>query len=373
MSHVQSLSKYWILLIVIVVVAAAASCSTGKPAPAGIREQKVKPDSSGKTVYLEPAPTDSRTVISKNYTIGGRRRAAVGEPVVGVRNYTAAERVTSATVLRDFRQLCEVPTPPKQEKKPAPVAGDGPAGVAEDEVGEDGAVDVESSDTSLSAQPQRASSASTDSGILDSLERYACRQGVLGQLRATKGTVLAVPGAFKENGEFYYLLEIPTDEGAVFLSVDRRGRVKPDRYAVRRKSADKDVITPRGIPLTYLTTRGPLEITLEPGEAEDPYDVPSRGPTYSGPVVRFQTSEAVLPHGDANRYFDLIYDGTSYDHRGMVYHILYKEYRRDNPEVALYTKTLAYTADQTTIDLLGFRIRVHDVNETGISYTVERD
>ncbi len=343
MSHVQSIGKYSTLLVIAAAVAAIASCSTGKPAPAGIKEQKVRADASGKIVYLEPVPTDSRTVMSKNYTIGGRRTAAVGEPVVGVRNYTAAERVTSAVVLRDFRQLCEVPKPPKKPEQAAESEGDN--------------------------QP----ASSTDSGFFDSFGRFACRKGVLGQLKAGKGAVLTVPGAFEESGEIYYLLEIPTDEGAVFLSVDRRGRVKPDRYAARRTSADQDVITPRGIPLTYLATRGPLQITLEPGEAVDPYDVPTSGPTYSGPVVRFQTSEAVLPHGSANQYFDLIYNGATFDHRGMVFHILYKEYRRDNPEVTLYTKSLAYTAGQSTIDLLGFRIRVHDVNETSIAYTVERD
>lgn len=343
MSHVQSIVKYSTLLIIILAVAA---CSTGKPAPAGIRQQKVRADASGKIVYLEPVPTDSRTVISKNYTIGGRRTAAVGEPVVGVRNYTAAERVTSAVVLRDFRQLCEAPEPPKR-----PTPQEQPA------------------ETSTDA----GATASEGLGFFDSLERFACRKGILGRVRATKGTVLAVPGAFEENGEIYYLLEIPTDEGAVFLSVDRRGRVKSDRYIVRRRSADKNVITPQGIPLTYLTTRGPLQITLEPGEAVDPYDVPTKGPTYAGPVVRFQTSEAILPHGSANQYFDLIYNGASFDHRGMVYHILYKEYRRDNPEVTLYTKSLAYPAGQSTIDLLGFSIHVHDVNETSIAYTVERD
>ena len=125
MSHVQTIARYWTLLIVAAAVAAAASCSTGKPAPAGIRQQKARADSRGKVVYLGPVPTDSRTVISKNYTIGGRRTAAVGEAVVGVRNYTAAERVTQAVVLRDFRQLCQVPkAPPREAKAPEDASGE---------------------------------------------------------------------------------------------------------------------------------------------------------------------------------------------------------------------------------------------------------
>ena len=91
------------------------------------------------------------------------------------------------------------------------------------------------------------------------------------------------------------------------------------------------------------------------------------------PLFRFETDEAVAPDSANFVHYEILYRGTTYDYRGAVYHLLYREYRRENPSLPLYEQDLEFSSSVTTVDVLGLRMRVHDVNETQIVYTVLTD
>lgn len=286
------------LALVFVTTFAVACAGTGKPRPAQITEEAFKPDTSGNVVYMTPPPSTTRTVLTKNYTVGQRRVSTVGEPMVGVRNYTAADKVGGAVALQPFAQLCR-----------APAAGE--------------------TDTSA----------------------YVCTSGRLAMLRGNARERFEVAGGLTEAGKSYYFVKIPAAGGSLYLAVDTEGRVKSGRYVAW---APVDVQeTPAGIPLRWQDTPTPLFA--------------------EGPLFRFETEEAVQPDSANFVHYEVLYKGTTYDYRGMVYHLLYREYRRDNPSLPLYQQDLEFSGSITTVDVLGLRIRVHDVNDNQIVYTVLGD
>jgi hypothetical protein len=111
--------------------------------------------------------------------------------------------------------------------------------------------------------------------------------------------------------------------------------------------------TPAGIPLRWQDTPVPLQV--------------------EGTVFRFDTQETVAPEGSRFVHYELLYKGTTYDYRGMVYHLLYREYRRENPNLPLYEQDLEYPSSVSTVDVVGLRIHVEDVNDNQIVYTVMND
>jgi hypothetical protein len=293
-----------------------SACGTSKPRPARVRQLTPDVDSPTTKIYMKPVEPTTRTVVSKNYTLGARREAAVGEPMVGVRNYTAADRVVAAIVLRDFRQLCRKPAPEAAEAAKVNTAWD---------------------------QSMKGD---------DPLAPYVCKSNPLKVLRGSPGDRIEVAGGFSDQGKTYYLLRLPTDSGSLYLATDRRGALRPTGYAAWRSNSASSR-SANGLPLDVLETPVPLET--------------------DGPIVRYLTEESVIASGADHLNYELIYRGTTYDHGGMMYHILYKEYRRDSVEVPIYTQDLPFTADSKIVDVLGLRIRVHDVNARQIAYTVERD
>jgi hypothetical protein len=287
-----------VLLAVVAASLVAACAGTGKPRPAKIENEAFAPDTSGDIVYLEETPATRRAVVTKNYAIGERRVSTVGEPMVGVRNYTAADRVVGAVALMDFAQLCR--TPKEGETDLAPLV---------------------------------------------------CRSGRLSALRGSARERFDVAGAFMEAGKSYYLVKIPGSGGSIYLAVDTGGRVKNGRYAAW--APDDVEKTPAGIPLRWQDTPTPLVL--------------------GAPLFRFETDEAVAADSANFVHYEILYRGTTYDYRGMVYHLLYREYRRENPSLPLYEQDLEFSSSVNTVDVLGLRMRVHDVNESQIVYTVLMD
>jgi hypothetical protein len=167
---------------------------------------------------------------------------------------------------------------------------------------------------------------------------------------------MAVAGAMREGGSLYYLVQFDAGaEGMVYVAADARGRVKAGDYLSAASSAtgEQTGATLLGVPLRTLSQFASL-----------PND---------RPLFRYEIDEAIDTLAPDFQHFALFYQGTTYDHRGMVYHINYREYRREKGEEPLYQQSLAFAGETSTIDLLGFRIRVHDVSDKQIIYTVQRD
>lgn len=285
--------------LALVLALAVAACGTSKPRPARLEEPKFTPDVSENVVYLQPAPVTTRSVVTKSYTVGTRRRAAVGEPMVGMRNYIAADKVVGAVVLQPFQQYCRTPE---------------------------------------------------EAGTLD-VDKLACRSGKLAALKGWPGDRFDVAGSINEFGNTYYFVRIPASSGDLYLAVDATGRAKSGHYVAWARSDPET--TPIGVPVYYQDTPVPLRV--------------------EGPIVRFETEETIAPEGNSNIHYEVIYGGTTYDYRGMVYHLLYKEYQREDTQRPIYQQDLEFVGNVTTFDVLGLRVRVHDVNENEIIYTVLRD
>ena len=109
MTILRTTTKMMPRLVAVALLTVFTACTTGQPRPARIERALVEPDESGRIVYMEDVESAKRTVISRNYAVGARRVAAVGEPIVGVRNYTATSAVVGAVALEHFRQLCSLP------------------------------------------------------------------------------------------------------------------------------------------------------------------------------------------------------------------------------------------------------------------------
>jgi hypothetical protein len=182
-------------------------------------------------------------------------------------------------------------------------------------------------------------------------DKLACRSGRLAQLQARAHDRFDVAGSFIDAGKGYYLVKIPASGGNLYIASDTSGRVKPGRYAAW--APDDVAETPAGIPLRWQDTPVPFQV--------------------EGPVFRYETQESLAPEGSKFVHYELLYKGTTYDYRGMVYHLLYREYRRENPSLPLYEQDLEFAGSVTTVDVLGLRIRVEDVNDNQIVYTVMSD
>jgi hypothetical protein len=289
-----------------------AACSTGKPRPASIKSEYVTADPSGRTIYLKAPKDEEREVDSRNYFLGQRTIVSVGEPVVEVRNYTVGDRAVRAVVLQDVRQMCGSRTLRTGSSRSARSEDEGAGGDA-----------------------------------------VPCKSTPLSYLDLPAGRDLNVAGGFEEDGVVYYLLSVETPEGTLFLATDRLGRLKSSRYAAWRDAKAETVVTQLGMPLNVLDISHPLRLTT--------------------PIVRYETEEVLLPDSPKYVHFELDYAGTTHDYRGNVWHLLYKEYRRDPPGSPIYTKRLDYTDVGSPIELLGMRIQIHDATGSYLTYTVIED
>lgn len=324
----------------IVVVLGMAAC-TGQPSPARISEPVYEP-AGGRVVYMDELPTSTRTVLQKDYALGARRVARVSEPMLSVKNYTVADRVVGAVVLADFEQTCPAPRTLRSSGGFATPGSGGKPGYQRRGSGE--------TPESQAASDTQEAEAAPEPGVLT----VACRDIRLARVRGIREQRLPVRGAMRDGGSLYYLLEFDAAEkGLVYLATDARGRVKTGDYIARSHPPEKSEPTPLGIPLVTMSTKVPL--------------------SQDKALFRYEVEEAIDPLAPHFQHYTLMYQGTSYDHRGMVYHLLYREYRRDGSNIPLFEQSLAFAGETSTVDVLGFRIRVHDVSDKQIVYTVQRD
>lgn len=298
-----------------VALALPAGCSTGKPRPAKIKSEYVQPDTSGATIYLSPAKHETRIVDTRSYVLGARTSAGVGEPVAAVRRYMAGDRAVRAVAVRDVKQWCGT-------RRSSGSSRALPRGEAREE-------------------PTPAT------------ELRPCTSGPLAYFDIAAGRILPVAGGFEEGGKNYYLLAIPTPDGTLFIATDTDGYLKSDRYAAWRDAGEETVVTQVGIPLKVLAVSDPMML--------------------STPIVRYETEETVVAESPEYVHFELLYAGTSQDYRGRVWHMLYKEYRRNPVGTPIYTKRLDYAEVGSTIQLLGLRLHVHEATASRLVYTIVED
>jgi hypothetical protein len=196
---------------------------------------------------MHAVPATTKPVRRASYDVGTQRTARVGEPMLEVRKFTAAERATSAVALRQFAQLCK--KPPKGEA---------------------------------------------------ASEKLVCRSGRLASLRADAGQKLAVAGAIEEGGATYFMLQIPEKGGTLYVAVDASGRLKPQRYAAWAPSEPAE--TPLGTALRWqdvpveLDSSTPL-FRLETSESVE----------QDGEFVRYQVTYRGLRSKLGGDFLDLLY------------------------------------------------------------------
>ena len=171
----------------------AASCSTGQATPAKIKTEYVERDESGDTFYLEPVPTESRKVDWKNYQVGVRETAKVGEPIIVVKDYTVSDRVMRSVARHSFAQLG---TTPKSETLTA-----------------------------------------------DEIESLSCTSKPFVYMRGHEDQSFRLSGAVVEDGEVYFLNEVDAPEGTLFFATDGQGRLKPGTYLAWRDADAKSIVT----------------------------------------------------------------------------------------------------------------------------------
>jgi len=270
---------------------------TGKPRPAHVEERVFEPDTSGNVVYLQPVPSRTQPVISRGYRVGEERVAAVGEAMFVVRNYTGAERVTSAVALRAFQQLCK-----------------------------------------------RAQAGET------ATDKLACRSGRLSYIRGNEHDRFDVAGSITDGGTTYYMLKVTTDDGTIYLAVDGNGRLRAGRYAAWAPNASET--TPIGVPLRWQD----VPVALD-----------------SDPFFRLETTSTPVGGGANFVHYAVVYRGVTLDYRGLVFHLLYREYGQGDESTPVYEQSLDYAGGVSVIDVLGLRLRVQDVSESQIVYTVVSD
>ena len=302
--------------VVILALAAVgtAGCSTGKPRPARIKSEYVQQDLSGNTIYLTNARDEARPVDSRSYYLGQRAEAGIGDPIAEVKNYTAGDRAVRAVLMTDLKQTCGVKRVPASSRK--------------------------------------ATNKEVDTVAGTTVETVECK-APLSYLNIPAGRALRVAGGFEEGGRVYYLLAHDTVDGTLFIATDRAGRLKPAPYVAWREVGAENVVTQLGIPLAVVETTEPL--------------------VFEEPIVRYETEEVVLTESANYTHFELDYAGVSEDHRGLTWHLLYKEYRRNPAGSPIFTKRLDYTEVGSPIELLGMKIQVHDVTPSRIVYTVLSD
>jgi hypothetical protein len=333
------------LCAAIVVVMGMAAC-TGQPSPARIREP-VYDLADGKVVYMDNLPTSTRTVLQKDYALGARRVARVSEPMLSVKNYTVADRVVAAVVLEDFEQPCAASR--------AVRSSGGSVATGRSATGGKPGHKSHSSKTATEAQAEvEIEAAEVVEAAEPAVRTVRCRDGRLSRVRGQREQRLPVGGAMREGGDLFYMVQFDAaEDGMVYLASDARGRVKAGDYLARSKAPGQSESTPLGIPLEIMSTKTPL--------------------MRDKVLFRYEVEETIDPLAPQFQHYSLMYEGTSYDHRGMVYHVLYREYRRDGSKIPLFEQSLAFAGETSTVDVLGFRIRVHDVSDKQIVYTVQRD
>ncbi len=320
---------------IVLAVLMAAGCTTGKPRPARVVPLQALAPPAG-ALMLEPAPRVSRAVNSKNYELGRKQSAAVGAPLIDVRDYTATERVVSAVLLRSFEQRCARRTAAAAREpvggRPGlrrPRAKSNPAKRASAAAGEE---------TKTLPGPLPGEGA---------VQGVACTSGPLKHLRGAAGDRHDVVGILRDAAVSPYAVRFDAPDGTLYLLVDADGRLISKRYVAWHAASQNK--TP----------------ALEPIEPRVPLAIES-------PLVRFETRQEAVASTRGSR-FEIVYQGLTNDHRGGVYHLLYREFGRSMPTVPIHVQSLEFVGTPQTIDTVGLRIRVHEARPDEIVYTVLSD
>ncbi len=220
-------------------LALVAGCSAFNPP--GSEAPEIADDS----VYLSAVPAKQRTVMSKSYQTGERYSVGVGQPMIGVKNYTVSERVARAISLQDFEQPC--PGSFGADTKP-------------------------------------------------------CSGEPLGLLHGSLGQSFNVAGSITENGFIYYLVEFPTDGGTAYLLADADGYLRPQDYVAWREK-DESRLSRRGLPLDLVETK----VRLEPSGALFGYETDETMVAGGADYLNYELLYNGIGYDQRGPNFNLIY------------------------------------------------------------------
>ncbi len=141
-------------------------------------------------LFMRPAPAEQRVVFSKSYELGRRYTVAVDEPMVSIKNYGVAERVTRAVILQDFDQQC---------------------------------------------------------GSLLGRDHVSCTDSPFSGVRGNLGDTFRVGGAIVEEGVPYYMIEIEAVGGNAYMLADPDGYLRDGAYMAWRGEKENGM-NRRGLP-----------------------------------------------------------------------------------------------------------------------------
>ena len=191
------------------------------------------------------------------------------------------------------------------------------------------------------------------SGVFSKGDVGPCQSAPLSELRAEKGEAWTVAGVLSEPelDRAYYVVGKNVEGGIIYIVVDEGGYLKHGQNVAWRGD-DGDAYESDGLPVDYVS----MDVALEP----------------AGPLVELQHDREVL-EGSSPLNFDLLYAGRGAGTRTKSVRLLYKEYSPHVTDREIHSEEFVYRLYDDTISFRNFRIRVHDANDSNISYRVESD
>lgn len=179
-----------------------------------------------------------------------------------------------------------------------------------------------------------------------------CDSAPLSWVRGNLGDTFDVVGVTTISDQPFLMVALAGRGGRAFLLVDDRGYLRPGAYLAWR-SDDDERFHVRGVPHDLVATDRPLEP--------------------AGPLFSLESDERFVSKGTSYLNFDVVFLGTRSGPRGDVYELAYREYRRERAQRPVFEQRLPYPITQTTVDLLGLRLKVDAVDASGIGFTVVQE
>ncbi len=289
------------------------------------------------------------TATTTSYRVGERAWAKRSETMFTVRRVTSSQHAVAAVALRDFRQPCR--RVPDSMKGVAPASGKEPKpdDRSDSLVCRNRVLASMFSKRCSPAEPDAPFDPETAPVGAASDDKLACQEPPFSEVRGRRGQSFRLAGMVNDGASAFYAAELPAPGGTAYLLVDGSGYLR------------------RGLYLGWLDTDAPgrgadetaIELIRPPVRLE------------SGlPMFRMENESTVSGGSGGQMHFEIAYNGLSRDSTGTHYHLIYKEYRAENPDQPIHMRDLAFKTDQRQVEVAGIDLQVDEVSESRILYTV---
>ncbi len=293
------------------------------------------------------------TTSSNTYRVGERAWAKRGETMFSVRRVMASRKPVAAMALRDFRQPCRRVSDEMKGLAPDKRRDtDTPRDRSDSLVCRSTLLAGMFSKRCRSPEPEAPWDPDTAAVGAAGDDELACKEEPLSLVRARRGQRFRLAGMVSDGAADFYAVEIPTGTGNAYLLIDGGGYLRRSRYLGWR---------PAGVPKlggggTEVVLMRP-SVRLESGLA----------------LFRLEHESVVVAGSGGQVHYEVVYNGLSRDSRGTSYHLIYKEYRAENPDEPIHIRDLGYETDQRRVEIVGVNLQVDEVSESRILYTVIGD